>query len=194
MSFSVYQMTVTGDVKDVEVGTVMYGIGLGGSFSWVSWGGTPDKEISRTGYKLKTTDIKQKYYYFISDIVSTTGTWGQVIDGMQFGYKHGTYKIDTNSKTVDNFQKLDLVLEDGGGSTARKNITNDYSYNLNSSYDYILKYSYEGKSSSIMCKVGNFTYEGSQIAGVKQLYNMTDDGKPGGIFFPLDTNSPLPLA
>ena len=111
---------------------------------------------------------------------------------MQFGYKHGTYKIDTNSKTVDNFQRLDLVLEDGGGGTANKTITNDYSYNLNSSYDYILKYSYEGKSSSVICKVGNFSSEGHIIEGAKQLYNTTSDGAPAGIFFSLDTNCPLP--
>lgn len=111
---------------------------------------------------------------------------------MQFGYKHGTYKIDINSKTVDNFQKLDLVLEDGGGGTANKTITNDYSYNLNSYYDYILKYSYEGKSSSVICKVGNFSSEGHIIEGAKQLYNTTSDGEPAGIFFSLDTNCPLP--
>ena len=107
---------------------------------------------------------------------------------MQFGYKHGTYKIDINSKTVDNFQKLDLVLEDGGGGTARKTITNDYSYNLDSYYDYILKYSYEGKSSSILCKVGNY----DRISGTNQLYNITSDGDPGGIFFSLDASCPLP--
>lgn len=111
---------------------------------------------------------------------------------MQFGYKHGTYKIDTNSKTVDNFQKLDLVLEDGGGGTANKTISNDYSYNLDSYYDYILKYSYEGKSSSVICKVGNFSSEGHIIEGAKQLYNTTSDGEPAGIFFSLDTNCPLP--
>ena len=111
---------------------------------------------------------------------------------MQFGYKHGTYKIDTNSKTVDNFQKLNLVLEDGGGGTARKTITNDYSYNLDSYYDYILKYSYEGKSSSVICKVGNFKFEGTQISGANQLYNVTSDGDPDGIFFSLDANCPLP--
>lgn len=111
---------------------------------------------------------------------------------MQFGYKHGTYKIDTNSKTVDNFQKLDLVLEDGGGGTASKSIVNNYSYNLNSSYDYILKYSYEGKSSSVICKVGSFSFESNVVAGAEQLYNATSDGKPGGILFSLDVNSPLP--
>lgn len=111
---------------------------------------------------------------------------------MQFGYKHGTYKIDINSKTVDNFQKLDLVLEDGGGGTARKTITNDYSYNLNSYYDYILKYSYEGKSSSVICKVGNFEFEGTPVTGANQLYNVTSDGNPGGIFFSLDPSCPLP--
>lgn len=110
------------------------------------------------------------------------------MDGTQFGYKHGTYKIDTNSNTIDNFQKLNLVLEDGGGSTARKTITNDYSYNLNSYYDYILKYSYEGKSSSILCKVGNY----DRISGTNQLYNITSDGDPGGIFFSLDPSCPLP--
>ena len=190
--FSVYQMTATRDSSDVQAGTVMYGIGFPSSFSWVSWGGTPDKEYSRTGYKLKITNVKREYYYLIGDIISTTGEWNQVIDGMQFGYKHGTYKIDINSKTVDNFQRLDLVLEDGGGGTANKTITNDYSYNLNSSYDYILKYSYEGKSSSVICKVGNFSSEGHIIEGAKQLYNTTSDGEPAGIFFSLDTNCPLP--
>ena len=190
--FSVYQMTTTRDSSDVQAGTVMYGIGFPSSFSWVSWGGTPDKEYSRTGYKLKITNVKREYYYLIGDIISTTGEWNQVIDGMQFGYKHGTYKIDINSKTVDNFQRLDLVLEDGGGGTANKTITNDYSYNLNSSYDYILKYSYEGKSSSVICKVGNFSSEGHIIEGAKQLYNTTSDGAPAGIFFSLDTNCPLP--
>lgn len=190
--FSVYQMTTTRDSSDVQAGTVMYGIGFPSSFSWVSWGGTPDKEYSRTGYKLKITNVKREYYYLIGDIISTTGEWSQIIDGMQFGYKHGTYKIDTNSKTVDNFQKLDLVLEDGGGGTANKTITNDYSYNLNSYYDYILKYSYEGKSSSVICKVGNFSSEGHIIEGAKQLYNTTSDGEPAGIFFSLDTNCPLP--
>ena len=111
---------------------------------------------------------------------------------MQFGYKHGTYKIDINSKTVDNFQKLDLVLEDGGGGTASKSIVNNYSYNLNSSYDYILKYSYEGKSSSIICKVGSFSFESNVVAGAKQLYNATSDGEPYGILFELDANCPLP--
>lgn len=190
--FSVYQMTATRDSSDVQAGTVMYGIGFPSSFSWVSWGGTPDKEYSRTGYKLKITNVKREYYYLIGDIISTTGEWSQIIDGMQFGYKHGTYKIDTNSKTVDNFQKLDLVLEDGGGGTANKTITNDYSYNLDSYYDYILKYSYEGKSSSVICKVGNFSSEGHIIEGAKQLYNTTSDGEPAGIFFSLDTNCPLP--
>ena len=190
--FSVYQMTTTGDSSDAQAGTVMYGIGFPSSFSWVSWGGTPDKEYSRTGYKLKITNVKEKYRYFIGDIISTTGEWNQVIDGMQFGYKHGTYKIDTNSKTVDNFQKLNLVLEDGGGGTARKTITNDYSYNLNSYYDYILKYSYEGKSSSVICKVGNFKFEGTQVTGANQLYNVTSDGYPDGIFFSLDPSCPLP--
>lgn len=192
MPFSVYQMTTTRDSSDVQAGTVMYGIGFPSSFSWVSWGGTPDKEYSRTGYKLKITNVKREYYYLIGDIISTTGEWSQIIDGMQFGYKHGTYKIDINSKTVDNFQKLDLVLEDGGGGTANKTITNDYSYNLNSYYDYILKYSYEGKSSSVICKVGNFSSEGHIIEGAKQLYNTTSDGEPAGIFFSLDTNCPLP--
>ena len=190
--FSVYQMTTTGNSSDVQAGTVMYGIGFPSSFSWVSWGGTPDKEYSRTGYKLKITNVKDKYNYLIGDIISTTGEWNQVIDGMQFGYKHGTYKIDTNSKTVDNFQRLDLVLEDGGGGTANKTITNDYSYNLNSSYDYILKYSYEGKSSSVICKVGNFKFEGTQVTGANQLYNVTSDGYPAGIFFSLDPSCPLP--
>ena len=110
------------------------------------------------------------------------------MDGTQFGYKHGTYKIDTNSNTVDNFQKLNLVLEDGGGGTARKTITNNYSYNLDSYYDYILKYSYEGKSSSILCKVGNY----DRISGANQLYNVTSDGNPDGIFFSLDASCPLP--
>lgn len=186
--FSVYQMTTTRDSSDVQAGTVMYGIGFPSSFSWVSWGGTPDKEYSRTGYKLKVTNVKDKYRYFIGDIISTTGEWSQIMDGTQFGYKHGTYKIDTNSNTIDNFQKLNLVLEDGGGSTARKTITNDYSYNLNSYYDYILKYSYEGKSSSILCKVGNY----DRISGTNQLYNITSDGDPGGIFFSLDPSCPLP--
>lgn len=186
--FSVYQMTTTRDSSDVQAGTVMYGIGFPSSFSWVSWGGTPDKEYSRTGYKLKITNVKDEYNYFIGDIISTTGEWSQIVDGMQFGYKHGTYKIDTNSNTVDNFQKLNLVLEDGGGGTARKTITNNYSYNLNSYYDYILKYSYEGKSSSILCKVGNY----DRISGTNQLYNITSDGDPGGIFFSLDANCPLP--
>ena len=190
--FSVYQMTAVEDSSDVRAGTVMYGIGFPSSFSWVSWGGTPDKEYSRTGYKLKITNVKEKYRYFIGDIISTTGEWNQIIDGTQFGYKHGTYKIDTNSNTVDNFQKLDLVLEDGGGGTARKTITNDYSYNLDSYYDYILKYSYEGKSSSVICKVGNFKFEGTQVTGANQLYNVTSDGQPDGIFFSLDTGCPLP--
>lgn len=190
--FSVYQMTTTGDSSDAQAGTVMYGIGFPSSFSWVSWGGTPDKEYSRTGYKLKITNVKREYYYLISDIISTTGEWSQIIDGTQFGYKHGTYKIDTNSNTIDNFQKLNLVLEDGGGGTARKTITNDYSYNLNSYYDYILKYSYEGKSSSVICKVGNFKFEGTQITGANQLYNVTSDGYPDGIFFSLDPSCPLP--
>lgn len=66
-------MTVTGDVKDVEVGTVMYGIGFGGSFSWVSWGGTPDTTFEPYNAKLKVSNIKEKYYYFIGDIISTTG-------------------------------------------------------------------------------------------------------------------------
>lgn len=190
--FSVYQMTTTGDSSDAQAGTVMYGIGFPSSFSWVSWGGTPDKEYSRTGYKLKITNVKREYYYLISDIISTTGEWSQIIDGTQFGYKHGTYKIDTNSNTIDNFQKLNLVLEDGGGGTARKTITNDYSYNLNSYYDYILKYSYEGKSSSVICKVGNFKFEGTQVTGANQLYNVTSDSDPDGIFFSLDPSCPLP--
>ena len=84
-----------------------------------------------------------------------------------------------------------MVLEDGGSSTARKTITNNYSYNLNSYYDYILKYSYEGKSSSIICKVGNFEFEGTQITGANQLYNITSDGDPAGIFFPLDASCPF---
>lgn len=71
--FSVYQMTATRDSSDVQAGTVMYGIGFPSSFSWVSWGGTPDKEYSRTGYKLKITNVKDKYSYFIGDIISTTG-------------------------------------------------------------------------------------------------------------------------
>lgn len=186
--FSVYQMTATRDSSDVQAGTTMYGIGFPSSFSWVSWGGTFDKEYSRTGYKLKITNVKDKYSYFIGDIISTTGEWSQIMDGTQFGYKHGTYKIDTNSNTVDNFQKLNLVLEDGGGGTARKTITNNYSYNLDSYYDYILKYSYEGKSSSILCKVGNY----DRISGANQLYNVTSDGNPDGIFFSLDASCPLP--
>lgn len=192
ISFSVYQMTTTVDSSDVRAGTVMYGIGFPSSFSWVSWGGTPDKEYSRTGYKLKITNVKDKYRFFIGDIISTTGKWSQNVDGMQFGYKHGTYKIDINSETVDNFQKLDLVLEDGGGGTASKSIVNNYSYNLNSSYDYILKYSYEGKSSSVICKVGSFSFESNVVAGAEQLYNATSDGKPGGILFSLDPSCPLP--
>lgn len=191
-SFAVYQMTAVRDSSDVKAGTTMYGIGFPSSFSWVSWGGAPDKEWGRTGYKLKITDIKEKYRYFIGDIVSTTGKWSQNINGMQFGYKHGTYKIGINSETVDNFQKVDLVLEDGRGDTVGKTITNDYSYNLDTSYDYVLKYSYEGKSSSIICKVGNYEFEGTQIVGVKQLYNATSDGDPYGILFELDPNCPLP--
>lgn len=85
-----------------------------------------------------------------------------------------------------------MVLEDGGGGTARKTITNDYSYNLDSYYDYILKYSYEGKSSSVICKVGNFKFEGTQVTGANQLYNVTSDGYPDGIFFSLDPSCPLP--
>lgn len=73
MPFSVYQMTTTRDSSDVQAGTVMYGIGFPSSFSWVSWGGTPDKEYGRTGYKLKVTNVKDKYRYFIGDIISTTG-------------------------------------------------------------------------------------------------------------------------
>ena len=85
-----------------------------------------------------------------------------------------------------------MVLEDGGSSTVRKTITNNYSYNLNSYYDYILKYSYEGKSSSIICKVGSFSFESNVVAGAKQLYNATSDGEPYGILFELDANCPLP--
>lgn len=66
-------MTATGDTSDIRADTVMYGIGFASSFSWVSWGGTPDKEYSRTGYKLKITNVKEKYRYFIGDIISTTG-------------------------------------------------------------------------------------------------------------------------
>ena len=66
-------MTTTGDSSDVQAGTTMYGIGFPSSFSWVSWGGTPDKEYSRTGYKLKITNVKDKYSFFIGDIISTTG-------------------------------------------------------------------------------------------------------------------------
>ena len=73
MPFSVYQMTTTRDSSDVQAGTVMYGIGFPSSFSWVSWGGTFDKEYSRTGYKLKITNVKREYYYLIGDIISTTG-------------------------------------------------------------------------------------------------------------------------
>lgn len=55
-----------------------------------------------------------------------------------------------------------------------------------------MKYSYEGKSSSVICKVGNFKFEGTQVTGANQLYNVTSDGDPGGIFFSLDPSCPLP--